>query len=222
MNTGILENLLNDNDVIMIDTCFAMRDEFPSFIDSIEIELMARKQRITVKSVVLAELYRHMGSADAKLRSKATRAIETICMRRNIFDIDEERIDADAIIKAFADVEFIADFTRNRIKYRMALLTNDYKLGKDINELNNLESCYGKRIEVFLLNRDGALEECKYEDTQVAEVESSKQEVQVHEEEKHTCNWSVIMLSSAVSFAVGVLIDKYGKKVVNSVVKAIA
>ena len=222
MNTGILENLLNDNDVIMIDTCFAMRDEFPSFIDSIEIELMARKQRITVKSVVLAELYRHMGSEDAKLRSKATRAIETICMRRNIFDIDEERLDADAIIKAFADVEFIADFTRNRIKYRMALLTNDYKLGKDINELNNLESCYGKRIEVFLLNRDGALEECKYEDTQVAEVESSKQEVQVHEEEKHTCNWSVIMISSDVSFAVGVLIDKYGKKVVNSVVKAIA
>ena len=95
-------------------------------------------------------------------------------------------------------------------------------MGNDINELNNLESCYGKRIEVFLLNRDGALEECKYEDTQVAEVESSKQEVQVHEEEKHTCNWSVIMISSDVSFAVGVLIDKYGKKVVNSVVKAIA
>ena len=89
INMGILENLLNDNDVIMIDTCFAMRDEFPSFIDSIEIELMARKQRITVKSVVLAELYRHMGSADAKLRSKATKAIETICMRRNIFYIDE-------------------------------------------------------------------------------------------------------------------------------------
>lgn len=222
MNTGILENLLNDNDVIMIDTCFAMRDEFPSFIDSIEIELMARKQRITVKSVVLAELYRHMGSADAKLRSKATRAIETICMRRNIFDIDEERLDTDAIIKAFADVEFIADFTRNRIKYRMALLTNDYKLGKDINELNNLESCYGKRIEVFLLNRDGALEECKYENIQVAEVESPKQEAPVHEEDKRTSNWATIMISSVVSFTIGVLVDKYGKQVVNSVVKAIA
>lgn len=219
MSSIILDNLFSNNDMIMIDTCFAMRDEFPSFIDSIEVELMSRKQRIVVKNVVLAELYRHLGSLDEKTRSKATRAIETIFFRRHIFDIDEKRLNAEEIIKAFADAEFIADFTRNRLKYRMALLTNDYKLGKDINELNNLESCYGKRIEVFLLNREGTLEECKYEETTVVEVESEPLKEEVCEEKKHKFNWSAIMVSSVVSFSMGILVNKYGKNIVNAVTR---
>ena len=180
---------------------------------------MARKQRIVVKSVVLAELYRHMGSKDEKVRSKATRAIETIFFRRHIFDIDEKRLDAEEIIKAFADAEFIADFTRNRLKYRMALLTNDYKLGKDINDLNNLESCYGKRIEVFLLNRAGTLEECKYEEVMEEESEIVEQKEATHKDEKHTNNWSALMISSVVSFSMGVLASKYGKQIINMVAK---
>ena len=222
MRSNILEDLLSENDVIMIDTCFAMREEFPSFIDNIEVELMAYKRKITVKSVVLAELYRHMGASDTRLRNKATRAIETICMRRNIFDIDEEPLNADAILKAFADVEFIADFTRSRLKYRMALLTNDYKLGKDINELNNLESCYGKRVEVFSLNKAGNLEEYKCTGEEKNVEKNMRYEEPIQNEGKNVNDLPMIIFSSIASFAIGVLVDKYGKQVVNSFIKMVA
>ena len=46
MSNAVLDELLEENDVIMMDTCFAMRDEFSEFIDSIEVELMARKKKI--------------------------------------------------------------------------------------------------------------------------------------------------------------------------------
>lgn len=82
MSNAVLDELLEENDVIMMDTCFAMRDEFSEFIDSIEVELMARKKKIVVKNVVMAEVYRHIGSSDEKLRAKATNAISTICMKR--------------------------------------------------------------------------------------------------------------------------------------------
>lgn len=222
MSSNILEDLLSENDVIMIDTCFAMREEFPSFIDNIEVELMAYKRKITVKSVVLAELYRHMGAFDTRLRNKATRAIETICMRRNIFDIDEEPLNADAILKAFADVEFIADFTRSRLKYRMALLTNDYKLGKDINELNNLESCYGKRVEVFSLNKAGNLEKYKCTGEEKNVEENMRYEEPIQNEGKNVNELPMIIFSSIALFAIGVLVDKYGKRVVNSFIKMVA
>lgn len=223
MENTILNELLDGNDLIMIDTCFAMREEFSQFIDNIEVELMARNKKIIVKSVVMAELYRHMGSSDESLRTKATNAVSTICMKRNIFIIHEENITTEAILKAFADVEFVADFTKSRIKYRMALLTNDYKLGKDITDLNNLESCYGKRVEVFSLNRFGCLEERIYSDAVVEEAKTEESVVLQKETKIQTkTDWSTIIISSLASFAMGVAIDKYGKQVVNTVVKVIA
>lgn len=223
MENTILNELLDGNDLIMIDTCFAMREEFSQFIDNIEVELMARNKKIIVKSVVMAELYRHMGSSDESLRKKATNAVSTICMKRNIFIIHEENITTEAILKAFADVEFVADFTKSRIKYRMALLTNDYKLGKDITDLNNLESCYGKRVEVFSLNRFGCLEERIYSDAVVEEAKTEESVVLQKETKIQTkTDWSTIIISSLASFAMGVAIDKYGKQVVNTVVKVIA
>lgn len=224
MNNAILDELLEENDLIMIDTCFAMRDEFSQFIDSIEVELMSRNKKIIVKNVVMAELYRHMGSSNEVLRNKATNAVSTICMKRNIFNIHEENITTEAIFKAFADVEFIADFTRSRIKYRMALLTNDYKLGKDISELNHLESCYGKRVEVFSLNRFGCLEERVYEDANMdEETTDSASKIQGTERVVETkTDWMTIMLASVASFTMGVVLDKYGKQIVDTVTKAIA
>lgn len=226
MNKKILDELIEDNDVIMIDTCFALRDEFSQFIDNIEIELMAHKKKIVVKNVVIAELDRHMGSTDDVLRSKATNAVSTICMKRNIFNIDEKNISTEAILKAFADVEFITDFTKNRIKYRMALLTTDYKLGKDIIDLNNLESCYGKKVEVFTLNRFGCLEELIYKDEDAQyineNVHSKSQKNKTVTQDERKTDWKPILISSAISFTIGLVVDKYGKQIANVFVKAFA
>lgn len=215
------ERLIQDNQIIMLDTCFAMSDGFPSFVDGIEEDLMVSNKKIVVKSVVMAELYRLMSSSDESVEARATRAVDIICMRRNIFALDEDKVTTEAILKGFADVEFITDFTKNRIRYRMALLTNDYKLGKDISELNNLVSCYGKKVAVFCLTRTGDLEERLYEEEEPAPVEPVKQVVlEVKEEPK--VNWVPVILSSAACFAVGVFTDKYGKQIVKTIAKAIA
>ena len=215
------ERLIQDNQIIMMDTCFAMSDGFPSFVEGIEENLMVSNRKIVVKSVVMAELYRLMSSPDESIESRATRAVDIICMRRNIFAIDEDKVTAEAILKGFADVEFITDFTKNRIRYRMALLTNDYKLGKDISDLNNLASCYGKKVAVFCLTNTGNLEERLFEEEEATSAEPIKQ---VTPEVKVTSkvNWVPVILSSAACFAVGVFADKYGKQIVNTIVKAIA
>lgn len=220
MNTKI-ERLINDNQIIMLDTCFAMNDGFPKFVEEIEVELMASNKKIVVKGVVMAELYRLIGSSDEVVRSKATRAVEIICMRRNIFDVNENQITTEAILKAFADVEFITEFAKNRIQYRMALLTNDYKLGKDISELNNLESCYGKKVEVFCINRSGNLEERRYEE-EISIAEEKVKPVIIEQKQEPKKNWIPVLLTSASCFAAGIVTNKYGKQIVNSIVKAIA
>lgn len=214
---------INENQIIMLDTCFAMSEGFTDFIDGIEEELLVRNKRIIVKCIVMAELYRLMGSKDQNVKERATRAVDYICLRRHIFEIDDEKITTEAILKGFADVEFLIEFTKSRIEHRMALLTNDYKLGKDINELNNLESCYGKKVSVFCLNRSGELEERIYEEEPVSS-EAKTQDVapKAEQKEKDKKTWLPIILSSATCFVAGFITDKYGKQIANYVMKAIA
>lgn len=215
------KRLIDENQIIMIDTCFAMSEGFADFVAEIEEDLLIYNRKIVVKSIVMAELYRHMGSNDELLRAKATRAVDIICMRRNIFEIDDKHITAEAILKGFADVEFLTEFTKSRIKYKMALLTNDYKLGKDINELNNLESCYGKKVAVFCLNRSGKLEERLYEmETPTLAEDIVSDSVFIKKEENK--NLVPMIISSATFFIAGIVADKYGKNITNKIIKAIA
>ncbi len=213
--------LLKNIDVIMLDTCFAMRDEFPNFIESIEVDLLSYDKKIKVKSVVMAELCRKMGSNDELVRKRATNAVSTIGLRRNIFVVDEERVDAEAIRKAFADAEFISDFSTNRIRYKIALLTNDQKLSNDINKLNELESCNGKDIKVFYLNNVGEIEESKYDVEQNENI--SKMTDKTFEKEKEVFPKEIkYMLYGTVSFVAGVLTAKYGRKFAETIVRAFA
>lgn len=197
---------------IYIDTCTSMSDGFPLFVDANEIGLMANDQKLIVKSVVMAELYRLMASDDDETRSRATRAVSIIGLHRNIFTVEEDKITAETILEAFADAEFISDFSKNRIKYKMALLTNDYRLGKDISDLNNLKSCYGKRVEVFKLNKDGYLEAGRYKDNCDFESDDKllKQETI---KTVYQTNWVAIVVASLASFAFGAAVDRHVKKV---------
>ena len=223
MINDIFTDLLDNNYVIMIDTCFALRDEFTNFIDAIEVELLAHQKKIVVKNVVMAELYRHMGSSNEVLRAKATTAVCTICMRRNIFAVDDEYISTEAVLKAFADVEFIAYFTKNRLHHKMALLTNDYKLGKDISELNNLESCYGKKVKVFSLDQNGCLEERVYSSQSVDDEQNDTETCNVEESnQQSSTDWLSLAVTSVASFALGMVVEKYGKQIIDAAFKRVA
>lgn len=215
------KELIRHTDIMMLDTCFAMNDAFSTFVDEIETELLVQGKKIIVRYYVLAELFRKMRSDNKHTSERATRAVEIICMRRNIFDVDERNITAEEIIKAFADAEFLAELTKARIKNRAILFTNDYKLGCDATNLNNLGSCYGKEIKVFGLDKDGMLYEKVYEPEitePVIEVEDKHDAVyeKVLEKKedmgKQHYDFAPIIVTSILSFFAGIAVNKYWER----------
>ena len=214
-----ITKLINDNQIIMVDTCFAMSDAFEPFLDEIETDLMANGKKILVKSIVMAELYRKMGSSDEDAQRKATRAVSIICMHRNVFEIDEDKVTTEAILKGFADAEIISEFTKNRIHYRMALLTNDIRLGNDILDLNHLASCYGKRVEVFSLSKGGILKE-KIDKEPVEDSIREKTVIKkITVKEK---DWKATACISVLALFAGTIIGIHGKSIIKEVEKIIA
>ncbi len=225
------KELIDHADIMMLDTCFAMNDAFPIFVDEIETELLAYEKKIIVRYYVLAELFRKMRSDNKYTSERATRAIEIICMRRNIFDVDERSITAEEIIRAFADAELLAELTKARIKNRTILFTNDYKLGCDANNLNNLGSCYGKKIKVFGLDKDGLLYEKKNEPEviePVIEVEDKdeanhkKVPEMKHDMDMQHHDFGPIIITSVLSFFAGIAVNRVWERNAKKLIKKVA
>ena len=147
-NYNCVKKLINNNDVIMLDTSVAMSDQFEALVEEMEMLLLENKRKVIVINAVWAELLRHLGSSNEDKRKKATKAVGIIGLRQNIFGIDEDGTTSENILRAFADAEFIANIILAKAKYRQALLTNDMKLSRDVSKLNNQESCFGKEISL--------------------------------------------------------------------------
>ena len=233
-NVHCYDDLIEHTDIMIIDTCFAMSDAFPEFVDEIEMALLSHNKKIVVRYYVMAELHRLMGSEDDDKRSKSTRAFETVCMRRNIFDIDDRTITSEEILKVFADAELLAELTKSRINYRTILFTNDYKLGWDAVHLNMLGSCYGKKVKVYGLDNNGLLHESKTKNVPHTEIQPTIDEVvkankdtcvkeksteKVIEKRKDSNYIVPLFLSNTVSFVLGVVVKKYGERIVRSIIK---
>ena len=103
----------------------------------------------------------------------------------------------------------------------MILLSNDYNLGKDIYDLNNLKSCYGKQIKVFYLIRNGELKERDFSSEEFGKKDTSTEETNTVTTTPRY-NLVPVAIGSVVSFTVGAICTKYGKTVVNNIIKAIA
>lgn len=214
-----VEELLENNDVILLDTSVAMSDNFESFVEEVEMPLLESKKKIVVINAVWSELLRHLGSGNQTKSARATKAVEIIGLRNNIFEIEDDGTTAETILRAFADAEFIANIMRAKAKYRQALITNDMKLTRDVSNLNKQESCLGKAVTVYNLTRQGEL--IHTEDSLIKE-EKEKEIVQpVEKEEPVKYDWMPIAGASVTSLTLGLLFGKYGKQILN-VLKKVA
>jgi hypothetical protein len=219
-NYNYVKKLIDNNDVIMLDTSVAMSDQFEALVEEMEMLLLENKRKVIVINAVWAELLRHLGSSNKDKRKKATKAVEIIGLRQNIFGIDEDGTTSENILRAFADAEFIANIILAKAKYRQALLTNDMKLSRDVSKLNNQESCFGKEISVYNLNSYGNLVLNEERERVIQE----EREVRVYEETNKESNkniWISVIGASAASLIAGVTIGRYGKQIMK-MVKAIA
>ena len=203
--------LIQENQIIMLDTSVAMDNQFNCFVEAIEIPLMENRRKITVKKAVWAELLRHLGSSEPVKQKRATVAVEIIGMHHNIFEIDDYGMDSEKILRAFADAEFFVDLMIHKNRYTQALLTNDKKLCRDVNKLNEQESCMGKKISVYSLNYSGDIVFEPYEE----EAVPIQEKVSVKNESKENSNIIPIVGSSSVALILGVVIGKYAKQMLN-------
>lgn len=207
----IILKLISENQIIMLDTSVAMDEQFGNLVDAIEMPLLEHRRKIIVKKAVWAELLRHLASSDPVKKQRATTAVEIIGMRQNIFEIHDSGVDSEKILKAFADAEFLAELMIHKNRYTQALLTNDKKLGRDVNKLNSQESCMGKQISVYKLNCLGDIVFCPYE----VEEKMVQEKTIIKEIPVESTNVISIVGSSAVALIAGVVIGKYGKSMLN-------
>lgn len=230
MSNEVLQ-VVSNHQIIYLDTSVAMDEHFQRFVESIEMPLLIARKKITVIDLVWAELLKHLDSNDFSKRQLATIAVQTIGMRRNIFEI-EEKIEVNDFQKPFADPGLLSRLILNRNRYTQVLLTNDQGLGQDANGLNLQKSCYGKRVSVYRLNRRGIPEAVEYIEDEVKTIVIDKGEVvktsakepviktkdaSVAEDKKRITNPFAIAGSAAASFACGYLACRFGKNLLNTV-----
>ena len=204
----MITKLVLENQVILLDTSVAMDEKFEDLVNEMELLLMENRKKIVVKNAVWAELLRHLGSDDEIKQQRATKAVEIIGMHQNIFDINGWGLSSDKIFRSFADAEFLADLTRHKNRYTQALLTNDKKLSRDVNNLNSQESYLGKQISVYSLN-NGNIVLCPCEEKEVSEPEK----IIIKEKVKENNSILPIVGSTLTALTAGVFIGKYSKNI---------
>lgn len=146
--------MINTNQIIYIDTASLMDNEnLEMFIHNGEQLFFNKDRKIVVPRVVCLELVRHLDSSIPEKRQKAIRVLELFSEHKGLFDIQDENLNEEEAIHAFADSELLAELTRNRSKYSQLLITNDKRLGEDAKKLNDQVSCHGKKVMVCFINK---------------------------------------------------------------------
>lgn len=216
-NEEFVRTTFSQYELIIIDTS-AIMDYMglSKLVNAIELLLMEMNKKILVPKVVWMELNRHLNSKKIDKQKKACHALDIICMHPNIFSIEDDYVDYDEMMRAFADAELLSQLTRNKSQCGQLLITNDKKLSRDALDLNNLESCLGHRIEVCYISNAGLLNECNGTVKQESENESVKTDVlngkQV-EKPIQTESWFLKILIPIVTLTTGYTLGKYNRQI---------
>ena len=75
-------------------------------------------------------------------------AIELLALNKAIFQVENVPLTAEEIAHTFADAQLLAELTLHRSDYNQLLITNDRKLSCDAYDLNQQQSCKGRKVLV--------------------------------------------------------------------------
>ena len=223
-------NLFSLYDVIIIDTSSLMNVEnIHGFIEKYELLLMELQKKVSVCFDVWAELNKMSNSDNMEKQERAVGAIATICMHRNIFNIEEQYVDQTELMNAFADPKLLSMLTVNKRSCKQLFITNDRGLAQDAIRLNKLDSCKGHEIYVCHLVSSGDLIRNTIDiDEQIIPLPETK--IIIREVEKPVYikqnqtgkNLISRCLSSGLVLTVGYWIGKNQDKIINYSKKLIA
>lgn len=145
---------------ILVDTSTLMTPGFQRFISNNKELLIAGNQKIIVPKAVYTELARHMGSEDSDKCERAMSAIDLMALNKDIFHVESVPLSEYEIAHAFADAQLLSELTLHRSDCSQLLITNDRKLSCDAFDLNQQQSCKGRKVLVCYINWCGELQCC--------------------------------------------------------------
>jgi len=149
---------------VFIDTCSLMEPTAWTYIrETLMPVLKAQKASLILPLRVLKELRRLNGKegVDSETASKASSGLATVALMLGagvleIMGSEEE--------STFADNYFLYTFTKLRLKYNLALITQDRKLAFDIHNLANQRSVQGRKKILLLKIKNGELVEWDFDE----------------------------------------------------------
>ena len=159
-NIQYIEKTLSSVERILVDTSTLMTRGFQQFICNNKERFLAREKKIVVPKAVYSELARHIDSTDTEKSELAMAAIELLALNKAIFQVENVPLTAEEIAHTFADAQLLAELTLNRSDYNQLLITNDRKLSCDAYDLNQQQSCKGRKVLVCYINWCGELQCC--------------------------------------------------------------
>lgn len=160
-NTQYIEKVLASVERILVDTSTLMTPGFQHFIQNNKVRLLNTGKTIMVPKAVYTELARHMDSATPEKCELAMAAVELLALNKDIFQVESAPLTEDEIAHAFADAQLLSELTLHRSDYSQLLITNDRKLSCDAFDLNQQQSCKGRRVLVCYINWLGELQCCE-------------------------------------------------------------
>lgn len=159
-NIQYIEKTLSSVERILVDTSTLMTRGFQQFICNNKERLLVREKKIVVPKAVYSELARHVDSADTEKSELAMAAVELLALNKAIFQVENAPLTEEEIAHAFADAQLLAELTLHRSDYNQLLITNDRKLSCDAYDLNQQQSCKGRKVLVCYINWCGELQCC--------------------------------------------------------------
>lgn len=159
-NSQYTEKTLASVQRILVDTSTLMTSGFQRFINNSKELLVTGNQKIIVPRAVYTELARHMCSENIEKCDRAMAAVDLLALNKDIFQVENVLLSEDEIAHAFADAQLLSELTLHHPAYNQLLITNDRKLSCDAYDLNQQQSCKGRKVLVCYINWCGELQCC--------------------------------------------------------------
>lgn len=159
-NAKYIENIISTVGRILLDTSTLMSPGCQQFILSNKDLIYRSGKNLIIPKAVYAELARHLGGEDQEKSAQAVAAVELICTNKEIFEVENVPLTEDEIAHAFADAQLLSDLTVHRSDFNQLLISNDRNLSSDAFDLNQQQSCKGRKVLVCYINRFGEMHRC--------------------------------------------------------------
>lgn len=149
-----IEKMLADTDIILIDTCSILHTGFFPFLMRSAEAFRWSHRKIYLLNATVRELEKLSLFGDEDLKERAARALDLL---EKMSQYRILTVAGDADNPEINDAQLVEYALRFRMVKRLAVITQDYQLSRDLERINRLQSYYGNDVLLYKFNADNLL-----------------------------------------------------------------